>query len=574
MGLWQTRTAGERGVADQACGLPECKRRSARVLAVAALGLLLAACGADSFESGDAGFGRPAPGWDGAPQGSDDDAGWEDGLSAASESAMETGGAEGPADEPFEEEEDTVLKLDPPTAAGRYVYVMDPALGLVARIDSVTLAVRPIRVGDEPVALRANPDRDLAVVLNRGSATLSIVEAAGEADRIRHVPVLRNANALELSPDGRWAAVYYDNRTAGPDDRVGSLQEVALVRIVDGEVFYLTVGFAPRAVRFDRSGERMIVVSREGINVLTPATLVTDTIVPLIEVDAAAPFDFEPEQVVLDPVGRFALVRRTDAAAAVYHIDLATLAVQRLPLPSPPSDVRLVRGGASALVALRGEGVLLDVPVPEGFASGDAIRTLSFDGVPVGRVEPVANGQEALLYTTLGGDRRVGIADLAPEEAAARLVTLRKPIAGVASTPRADRALVVHPIEPPVQGDTPAEATLRSSDAVSVLDLVSGYARLIVLPNPPLDVVWSADQAHAFLLLADRDSASVEWIELGSLRTRTLTFDATPETIGVVPSTNRVFITLASEGGRIVFLDPSTGERSTVSSYTLNAFIE
>ena len=96
--------------------------------------LALAACGDSAFASkesamsgGDFGGDSPAP---------TSDAGTGGG-----------GAAESDTTDPSEERD---APLMPPAAGRRYVYVPSPSIDRVARVDSLTLDVRPIRVGDNP----------------------------------------------------------------------------------------------------------------------------------------------------------------------------------------------------------------------------------------------------------------------------------------------------------------------------------------------------------------------------------------------------------------------------------------
>ena len=475
------------------------------------------------------------------------------------------------AESSFEEEDQATVKLNPPTAAGRYVYVMDTALGAVARIDSESLQVRPIRVGERPTVLRTNPDRNAAVVLNAGDSTVSIITSEADRDDVRTVSVVRHANSLALSRDGRWAAAFYDNRVAERGDPIGSLQEVSLVDLDQARTYRLTAGFAPREVRFTTDGERAVILSRGGLNVVRLAAVAEDTVLPFVAIDEEHPFEFEPQQVALDPTGELALIRRTDERPSLYRVELGSGAVSRVTVDAPPSDVRIVPDGGEALVAVRTAGLLLrialDAPLDE-----DSVDTIPVDDVPVGRIELLRDGRGVLLYSTLEDVRRVAQLDL--DSGAVRVHPLRKALLAVTATPHPQRALVVHVPEVPANVGSVEERALLEADAVSLLDLVTGYARLILLAHEPDAVVWSADEQHAFLLLPRSSPPSVEWLELGSMRSRTIRFDERPGNIGLVPLTNRIYVTLESEGGRIAFIDPVTGEMATIASYALNAFIE
>ena len=92
------------------------------------------------------------------------------------------------------------LNFLPPSAGARYVYVANPARDTVSIIDSTNRAITEITTGDTPTYLATVPGQDVALVINVGSHTLSVLRAtAMDANPITVVP---KANTLAISPDG------------------------------------------------------------------------------------------------------------------------------------------------------------------------------------------------------------------------------------------------------------------------------------------------------------------------------------------------------------------------------------
>lgn len=159
----------------------------------------------------------------------------------------------------------------------------------------------------------------------------------------------------------------------------------------------------------------------------------------------------------------------------------------------------------------------------------------------------------------------------------ARVVPVAKRIRLVAASPTASRALVVHEAGPgePVAGESIA-SVIERSDAVSIIDLTTGYTKLMLMPVEPERFAFAGDGRSVFVMLGDasRDIRQVEWIDLETLARRTIELDAQPETIGVVPATGRVFVSQITEQGRITFIDPDDGSVQHVAGFQLNTFIE
>ena len=91
-----------------------------------------------------------------------------------------------------------------------YVYVNMPELDALAKIDGATLAVTSVPVGDRPGVVVTIPGTDDALVLDRGSASVSIVRPTVDRDERITLPTLPNLNMLTVEDEGRWAVAWFD----------------------------------------------------------------------------------------------------------------------------------------------------------------------------------------------------------------------------------------------------------------------------------------------------------------------------------------------------------------------------
>lgn len=463
-----------------------------------------------------------------------------------------------------------------PAASDRYVFVVNPSLNSVAKIDSLTLAVTPIAVGRDPRIVRASPSGNAAVVLNRGSDSVSVIRASAASDDVEEVDILEACNALLLSSTGGHAIAWYDNAAARVEDRIGSLQEVALIDLNSADAYTLSVGFNIRDVVFDATGARAYVITDAGINVLELGAIGSDAAIPTVAVSDADLFASADREIRVGGTGDYAIARSFDTSG-VRVVDLNTGAAVTIPFDATPTDVDVLADGQTALIALREQNTFATVSMPAAIAGGvDAVQVREALNVPVGLVTLSSDESVALTFTTVGDDRRMGVIDLVGD-AAPRTLALRKEIDGVLAAPRAGVAVVVHAENAAADVNaSDLEQAIETSEGISVVSLDTGYAKLVLLPAEADELLFTPDGDHLFAMLADEATAvrALRWVDLRSFADRTVLLDGEPEAVGVVPATGRVFVAQASETGRITFLDPETGDVQHVTAFQLNAWID
>ena len=98
-----------------------------------------------------------------------------------------------------------------PASYREYVYVTNGQSGTLTVLDAVNLRLdREIRVGVNPVAVRANPTRDEVYVVNAGAepglGSVSVINAENNSV-VATIPVLRTPISIEVGPNGKLAWV-------------------------------------------------------------------------------------------------------------------------------------------------------------------------------------------------------------------------------------------------------------------------------------------------------------------------------------------------------------------------------
>lgn len=550
-------------------GWNKLRRTAAALLVCSALvvsTLGLGGCGAD--EAG-ASF---APGswqdndWN---QSADSSKSYDGSNGAAMDAAL--GGADLPPEK--EQPED----YGAPEGTGSYVYIPSTSNDQVVRISGQSLQVRLTEVGSQPIVLAVVPAEDAAVVLNAGSDDVSIIRSTEAGDEVTTVPVLPHCNRLLVAPNGQFALAWYDIARQKTNDIPGSLQAVSLIRLAKGSESSATVstGYQVGDVRFDDAGKQALVVTRDGLSVVTLATAQDGDIAVPVPLGPNLPAGVEREvQTTSD--GQWAVVRDGNAAELrLVHV-VSGLQARTL-LPTTPTDLDLVPGKNQAVAVLRESGQVALVSLPTAATEGTVDAQLAdMGGLTAGLARLTSDGQTALLYTSIGGVEEVGVLDLLT--GSVQRVAVRKVVDNVVILPGSRKALLLHrPAQGPGYSD-PAEQLVDDAEGYSVLDLDSGFAKLVLTPVRPGEIAGSGlsgdNSAKAWLLLPGGTSHAVQSLGLKNLLTKDHELGSKPKYIRWLPQAGVLAVIQEHPSGRVTFLNAETGAAKTVTGFQLGGLLQ
>lgn len=515
-----------------------------------ALALALPACGdmADMAESG----------------------GWYDPSAGADAGSSDNGSDTAPP--PPEDEVD--FDLQTPEAGASLLYIPSTALDALLVVDARTLEVELVEVGLAPTLVRALPSDSGAVVLNEGSSDLSIVRRDPEtgAFDVETRDVLAGSNRLVLSPDGAVAFTYFE---ADDGAAWGSLQDVSAVRLGAPGTINLSVGLRPSAIVFADEGRIAFVECEDGLSVIPLADLAEDTFLPPIPTSPdpfVAPLDRE---VAVSLDGTRAIVRDL-AHEALFHVDLETGELASLPLPGYASDLDLTGDGALAIVPIRSPATLALIDIPEAFTwtapeespetPNPHVRYVD-TSAPFGSTVLTADERQALLYSTQPGVLTIGMLDVAQGTVAIRPIP--KALAQVIPSPDSTMAALIHRTDS-------GEGDLADHPAYALIDLASGYTKLIVTDHAVTTVTFTRDGGELFALLPDPSGQAhaIERVSTQTFAVRAYRVPDRPVYIGAMPTVSKVAVALDNPTGWLTFIDTATDEVLQLNSFELNAFIE
>jgi DNA-binding beta-propeller fold protein YncE len=475
------------------------------------------------------------------------------------------GGGSDDGDDWEPEEEDDFLALRPaPTDA--YVFVANPARDTVTRVSVPSLSVITTQVGNEPHVIATTSDYTKAVSFNRGSDTISIIDAGSLS--VRDIAVRENFNAMQMSPDGAWVACWYDAATADEIDQATaggaqSFNEVSFVRLADGAHFPMVVGFNPRDMRYTEEGNLGIVVSDAYLAIID---LTADEPLPIrlqISEDLIDPP--VAEEVLITPNGDFAMVRQFGADELVV-VDLINLVVDRIPTGLNPTDLDATPDGLSAVAVARGSNELWIYELADLFAEAQVIDVPESE--VYGSVLMSPDGTQGLLYSTATGISRYASWNVASSEI--EIHSLVKPVDRVGVNPTGTTALVFH--DRNENDDVDEESPFYQEWGLTLVDMSDFFSNPLRLPSEPTAFDTTDDGETGFFIM--ENEPYLEVLDFNTLLYDEVALKSIPVHIGVLPDTRTVYASQEHSLGRLSFYDPDSEQLQTITGFELNAGIE
>jgi DNA-binding beta-propeller fold protein YncE len=471
----------------------------------------------------------------------------------------------GDYDDGYDPEEEEGIEALRPAATADFLFIANPDRDSLTRIRPDDMSVITTRVGHDPSVVRVTPDGAAAVVLNRGSETVSIVDAHTLA--VTEIEIRPRLNRLELSPDGRWGICWYSAAadTEGADDGgTASYNEVSLVDIQNKAHVPMVVGFNPRDISFSADGSTAVVVSdiwlaTLDLNDAVPAPerlqLVYDTVDPP-----------KAEEVLVTPDGAKAFIRQF-GTTYLSVVDLNEQTLDRIDVGDNATDLDLSPDGSQAAVVARGSHELWLFDAEDPYATPEVIA-LPEDEV-FGALLYTPDGSQGILYTTASElPGRYGTWIVGEPDVTVR--ALVKPVRDVKVDPTGGTVLFVHDDqeETGVASDSP----FRGGWALSIVETEHHFANPVRLAAEPTGFAQGDDGSYgAFVMGGERFLEVVDY--------RTLLFDEvdlkSPATnLGVVPGSHTVYVSQAHDLGRISLYDVDGKGLTTITGFELNSGIE
>jgi DNA-binding beta-propeller fold protein YncE len=482
-------------------------------------------------------------------------------------------------------------KLSEPMSSRRFVWVAMADQDRLAKIDGSNLEVTSFEVGDRPEVLATLPGTDTAVVLDSNNGAATVVRAQPGEIEAQLFPTLPNLNRLAVAPGGRFAVAFFDLTKAIQDagsleavSQVGSFQDITVLAVGQGSQSSvdLTVGFRPREIEHDASGRFAYVVTDDGVSVIDLPAMAAGqpTIVPPVPITEDIFGDASGLEVDVVASGQFAVVRTPNTAQLRVVSMLGPTAGDgfNITLPGIPTDIDLAPDGSRVYAVIRDPAGLAVIDIPGDAINPAGITHVSLANATSGSLVLSADGKKGLLFTNATLDERITVVELDKPNFPHRTFPLQKSVLTVGFDPTGTKAVILHARAPgdPEQA-TNLEQFIDRKPGYSMFDIATGFSKLQITEVNPKNFTFATSAPRAYVTLdgGDEEGAfvAVQQIELDSGVVRTIELGSPPQAIGLLPDTDKIFVSQRHPLGRVSFIDISSNEVRTVTGFDLNSQI-
>ena len=452
-----------------------------------------------------------------------------------------------------------------PATTNAYVFVANPDRNTVTRIEVATLNVMTAEVGVNPVLVETSSDYRVAVTFNQGSNSLSVIDS--QSLSVQEVEVRGNLNNMKLSPDGNWVVCYHDLNGENGGQGTGGAISYNAISIVNLETLEHTEAMAgafPKDVQFNGDSSLGVVISDDYLSTIdftqTPPTLHR---IPIADDLVNPPL---AEEVLLDPEGRYAIVRQYGVDQLVL-VDLQTSGdpISMLDVGANPTDMDVSPDGTQAMVVARVAKELWIYDLQDPTLAPEVLALPEED--VFGGLLLSEDGQQGILYSTVSGESRVGVWRRDDNSIVVRGTT--KPVSGVDMSPDSQTAILFHPRE---NGDIDSSSYFYNRYGISLMAMSDLFTSSYQLSAEVDSFASTEDGRYGLYTMKDRPY--VEILDYQTFVPDEIELPSLPVHMGSLPDTNTVFISQEHDLGRISFFAPELGGLQTITGFELNAVVE
>lgn len=496
-----------------------------------------------------------------APEDGDATAEYYEPASEPSSADVENG-----ADDGFGSETESDFMSLRPATTNVYVFVANPERNTVTRIKVPELEVLTAEVGVEPLLVETASDYTRAVTFNNGSDDISIIDA--ETLSVSDVEIRSNLNQMKMSPDGKWVVCYHDVLAENGGSSSGGAISFNAISIVDleNEVHHEAMaGAYPHDVQYTEDGMMAVVIADDYLTALDFSS--GDPVPRRIAIADDLINPPKAEEVLLDPEGRYAIVRQYGVSDLVLvdFEDGATEQVSLIEVGANPTDMDVSPSGEEAIVVARGSNELwiyslenpsdtpIVIPMPEEEVFGSLLISPDDD--------------QGILYSTATGLSRMAVWDRDSHDITVR--GLVKPISSVGLSPTGDTAVISHPRE---NGDVDATSQFYNAYALSLVDMSDLFSSAYKLSAKPESFASTPDGKVGFFILENKPY--LELLNYETFVPSEVTLPSVPVHLGTLPDTNIAFVSQEHDLGRLSFFDTEESILQTITGFELNSAIE
>ena len=212
------------------------------------------------------------------------------------------------------------------------------------------------------------------------------------------------------------------------------------------------------------------------------------------------------------------------------------------------------------------------IDLPGDLTPSPTLDTISVGSYTAGQSELTSDGKYAFLFTNAVSQEVLLMADLTARKL--KVNQLQKGVRQILAAPDGKSVVVLHNkvYGTPSKQDS-LDAYIDKSYGFSLFSLPLGFAKLQLTGTDPGKVAFAPDGSAAFMLLNDTSKGirTVEAMDLTSFLITSVAMGSPPVSLGVLPSTKKVYVAQDHALGRVTFVDMKTSKTQTVTGFELNS---
>ncbi len=390
------------------------------------------------------------------------------------------------------------------------------------------------------------------------NAELAVV-AGGK--RLSYSSIPGHMNAVAFSGDGRTAVAYldYEQDADLTVDGLVDLTEVVFIPLGGGETSSVSIGFSPNNILFSDDNTKAVIMSRSKVVVVSLETYEVLVEYPLtLDADQVV----SPSDAVLTPDGAYALVSIEDSSL-LYQLDLENYSIDIEDLDGVPADLA-VDDGTDATLIVYDSLAQIDVFDHDTF---ELLEPVDLDDPATGIL--LGNGF-AVIYNDRGGSHDVYRYDLDTTELTEYVVD--NPLDSMMLSD--DGTFGVAVLTPEGTSGSGLDAYQDQRWGLAVLELLDDDAVSLVVESQPVGMALVEQEQTTFALVLMDGLDTLLQVDLASpSQAAQIDLPSPPTSIGAMPD-GRFIITHEASLGELSFLDPVTGEPTTVGGFASYGLLE
>lgn len=447
-----------------------------------------------------------------------------------------------------------------PTLGNKYVFAITPNNNSIAKIDINTLDIESLTVGINPTKIFTLPNKDIAVVLNKGSQELSIINSETNETSVMYLPLTANLNDMVLSNNGKYLIVYTNWQQEGSSDfGTGNPQEINLVNLETLKVFTLSVGYKPQNVMFNAVSSKAYVITLDGITIINLSEITSDRFLRTTPLSKDPLANGIGREVYITDNGNFALVREYNDKT-VSLVDLTTEEIKSLQFDYKPTDIDIFDNGLKMLLTFKESKEVTVIDIPADFNTETfELQTVVFEGIDI--MFSIIHNKTAFIYSPNSQTKSIEILNL--DTLLYETILVRKDIISMAVTPNGEKTIIFHPVE---NGSNKAYYTL--------LDVESKFTKVIQTETIFKSFLFSSNSENLIIIFSGTNVKTGDIVNLNSFVVKDIEFGSNPNSIGIIEQNNKCYISQEHSEGRISFIDLLTYSMKTITGFELNSEIE